>query len=68
MADIKLTKAFHALAPDLPLDDSDRKALRLAIVIDCSNYEHTSWKDLNDDQAKEAIQVLKKTIARLKKT
>ena len=65
--DAKLNKEFHALIPDLPLSNSDREVVRFAIIIDSSNYEHLSWSDLNDDQARMSIRMLRGQIARLNK-
>lgn len=65
--DAKLNKEFHALIPDLPLNNSDREVVRFAIIIDASNYQHLSWSDLDDEQARTAIRMLRCQITRLNK-
>jgi len=65
--DAKLNKEFHALIPDLPLSNSDREVVRFAIIIDASNYQHLSWSDLDDEQARLAIRMLRRQITRLNK-
>lgn len=68
MIDIKITKSFHALIPDLQLSEHDKDIVRTAIIIDSSNYEHFSWTNLNDEQVRIAIQMMKNQIARFKKS
>ena len=56
-----------ALIPDLPLNNSDREVVRFAIIVDASNYQHLSWSDLDDEQARTAIRMLRCQITRLNK-
>lgn len=63
----KLRKIFHSLLGELPLSDEDRKALKLAIVMDASKNRETSWNGLTDLEAQHAINCLKNQVVRLAK-
>ncbi len=65
--EVRLNNEFHALHSQLPLEENQKEAVRFAIILEVSNYEILSWSLLNDDQARQAIEYMKKQVNRLKK-
>lgn len=65
--DAHLNTTFHVLCDQLPLEANQKEVVRFAIILEVSNYEILSWSKLSNEQAKQAIEYMRKQINRLNK-